>query len=77
MHQNEVSGQSAVPNSAQQLQSQLERQQNITDEVVKGLHMPQREYLSFRGEPHTFPLFMGNFEVNVQSEEENYADHLS
>ena len=42
MHQNEVSGQSAVPNSAQQLQSQLERQQNITDEVVQGLHMPQR-----------------------------------
>ena len=33
--------------------------------------------MSFSGEPHIFPLFMRNFEVNVESKEENDADRLS
>ena len=44
---------------------------------MRGLRMPQREYMSFSGEPHTFPLFMRNFEINVESKEENDADRLS
>ncbi len=39
--------------------------------------MPQKEYMSFYGEPRDFPLFMKNFEVNVESEESNDADRLS
>lgn len=39
--------------------------------------MSQREYLSFSGEHHNFPLFMQNFEVNVKSKEHYDADHLS
>ena len=73
IHHNEASIQSADPSSALQLYSLLERQQNTMDEVVRGLRMPQREYMSFSGEPHTFPLLMQNFEINV----ENDADHLS
>ena len=77
LYQNEACEHSTVPSSAQQLQSLLERQQNTMDEVVRGLRMPQREYMSFSGEPHIFPLFMRNFEVNVESKEENDADRLS
>lgn len=77
MRENEESGQSAVLNSSQQLRNLLERQQNTMDEVVRGLRMPQREYLSFSGEPHTFPLFLRSFQVNVESIEENDADRLS
>ena len=62
---------------ADSLQCLLERQQNTMDEVVRGLRMPQREYMSFYGEPRDFPLFMENFEVNVESEESNDADRLS
>lgn len=47
------------------------------DEVEQGLCMSQREYLSFSGEHHNFPLFMQNFEVNVESKEHYDADHLS
>ena len=46
-------------------------------EVVRGLRMPQSEYMSFNGEPRDFPLFMKNFEVNVESKESNDADRLS
>ena len=60
-----------------QLQHLLERQQNTMDEVVRGLRMPQREYMSFSGEPRNFPLFMKNFEVNVESKEKNDADRLN
>ena len=47
------------------------------DEVVKGLCMPQREYMNFYGEPRDFPLFMRNFEVNVETKEDNDADRLN
>ena len=33
--------------------------------------------MSCSGEPHTFPLFMWNFEINVESKQENDADLLS
>ena len=56
VHHNEASSQSADLSSALQLHSLLERQQNTMDEVVRGLRMPQREYTSLSGEPHTFPL---------------------
>ena len=77
IHHNEASSQSADPSSALQLHSLFERQQNTMDEVVRGLRMPHREYMSFSGEPHTFPLFMRHFEINVESKEENDADRLS
>ena len=60
-----------------QLQHLLEKQQNTMDEVVRGLRMPQREYMSFYGEPRDFPLFMRNFEINVESKETNDADRLN
>ena len=63
--------------SASQLQHLLERQQNTMDEVVRGLRMPQREYITFYGEPRDFPLFMRNFEVNVESKEKSDADRLN
>ena len=47
------------------------------DEVVRGLRMPQRECMSFGGEPRNFPLFMKNFEVNVESKEKNNADRFN
>ena len=63
IHHNEASSQSVDPRSALQLHSLLERQQNTMDKMVCDLCMPQREYVSFSGEPHTFPLFMQNFEI--------------
>ena len=77
LHQNEACGHSAVPSSARQLESLLERQQNTMEKMVRGLCMPQREYMSFSGEPHIFPLLMPNFELNVESKEENDEDRLS
>ena len=69
--------QNPLHESPGQLQYLLERQQNTMDEVVRGLRMPQREYMSFYGEPRNFPLFIKNFEVNVESKESNDADHLN
>ena len=59
------------------LQQLLERQQQTMDEVVPGLRTPQREYVTFYGEPRAFPLFMRNFEVNVEAKEENDAERLN
>ncbi|CAB3993643.1 Hypothetical predicted protein [Paramuricea clavata] len=69
--------QNPLHESPGQLQYLLERQQNTMDEVVRGLRMPQREYMSFYGEPRNFPLFIKNFEVNVESKESNDADRLN
>ncbi|XP_046855980.1 uncharacterized protein LOC124449080 [Xenia sp. Carnegie-2017] len=69
--------QSLQRDNSSQLQYLLEKQQITMDEVVKGLRMPQREYMSFDGEPRNFPLFMKNFEVNVESKESNDADRLN
>ena len=75
--QNTITGTSTPVQDKDSLQYLLERQQNTMDEVVRGLRMPQREYMSFYGEPRDFPLFMKNFEVNVESKESNDADRLS
>ncbi|XP_046845141.1 uncharacterized protein LOC124438990 [Xenia sp. Carnegie-2017] len=69
--------QSLQRDNSSQLQYLLEKQQITMDEVVKGLRMPQRKYMSFDGEPRNFPLFMKNFEVNVESKESNDADRLN
>ncbi|CAB4037394.1 Hypothetical predicted protein, partial [Paramuricea clavata] len=61
--------QNPLHESPGQLQYLLERQQNTMDEVVRGLRMPQREYMNFYGEPRNFPLFIKNFEVHVESKE--------
>ena len=53
--------QNPLHESPGQLQYLLERQQNTMDEVVRGLRMPQREYMSFYGEPRNFPLFNKKF----------------
>ena len=66
-----------IQDNSFQLQHLLEKQQHTMDEVVKGLRMPQREYMSFYGEPRDFPLFIKNFEVNVESKEDNDADRLN
>ena len=79
--QNTTISDRSYPNATQdnsfQLQHLLEKQQHTMDEVVKGLRMPQREYMNFYGEPRDFPLFMRNFEVNVETKEDNDADRLN
>ena len=59
------------------LQQLLEKQQQTMNEAVRGLRMPQREYMAFSGELHAFPLFMKNFEVNVEAKEQNGIDRLN
>jgi hypothetical protein len=74
---NTITGTSTPVQDKDQLQCLLERQQSTMDEVVRGLRMLKRDYTSFYGEPRDFPLFMKNFEVNVESKESNDADRLS
>ena len=79
--QNTTMSDRSYPNATQdnsfQLQHLLEKQQHAMDEVVKGLRMSQREYMNFYSEPRDFPLFMRNFEVNVETKEDNDADRLN
>lgn len=43
----------------------------IGSSISKGFEMPKREYLSFDGNPLTYPSFMENFKTNVEDVESN------
>lgn len=60
-----------------QVQRLLERQQDTMEQVVRNLSIPKREYMFFDGDPVVYPLFMKNFETNVESKESNPADRLN
>jgi hypothetical protein len=60
-----------------QVQRLLERQQDTMEQVVHNHSMPKREYMYFDGDPLVYPLFVKNFETNVESKESNQADRLN
>ncbi|KAK3718239.1 hypothetical protein QZH41_002053 [Actinostola sp. cb2023] len=66
-----------VSNTDTNVYDVLKKQQATMDEVVRNLSMPKRGYMTFEGDPVMFPLFMKNFEINVESKEEHDSDHLS
>ena len=47
------------------------------EQVVRNLSMPKREYMSFDGDPLMYPLFIKNFEINVENKESNDGDRLN
>ncbi|KAK3735268.1 hypothetical protein QZH41_001047 [Actinostola sp. cb2023] len=66
-----------VSNTDTNVYDVLKKQQATMDEVVRNLSMPKRGYMTFEGDPVMFPLFMKNFEINVESKEEHDSDRLS
>jgi len=60
-----------------QVHNLLERQQNTMEQVVRNLSMPQRQFMYFDGDPISYPLFVKNFEINVENKERNDGDRLN